>query len=331
MTSRIVIEGDIARYEEVTIHAETPLVDLMPHLQTRLPTIFPLIPDNARVMGFNPQTNSGAVFVELPPARRRIRASLAHYNSLQTDANHNVDEEGYATFNIAFPYLIFAFGFTFHEREGSLVDFSINSWRLFQRPSRIMNMTDPLWIARLMNVDEAGGICWGSTRADTASLTGRIDEMVKSFSRTIFNPDLGMRRMGGYRSYTSWERASENPLVFTEWPEWATIPSRTVQSVTDEILGRSIPVADISEYTDAIPAPPNIFSVARAQQWFNELDQPHQRRFLFALNQQLQGAEAPPPPEEEGDDRSAIQRAAEEAIARPARGTARPARGTNDG
>ena len=303
MTQRIVIEGDIARYEEVSIYAETPLADLMPHLQTRLPTVFPIVPDNARVMGFNPQTHSGGVMIELPPARRRIRADLRHYNALQTDQDHNLDDEGYAQFDLAFPYMIFAFGFTFHERDGSLVDFGINSWRLFYRPSRITSMDDPLWTARLMNVDEIGGICWGGTRAESRDLSLRIDEMVKSFSRTIFNPDLQQRRPGGYRSYTAWERASDNPLVFTGWPEWQTPPrGQTVKSILESIMGGNLPVADLSAYTDAIPEPPNVFSVARARQWFDQLDEPHQRRFLFALQQRLAGVEAPPPLTGDEDD-----------------------------
>jgi hypothetical protein len=297
---QIIIENGVAKTVETTVIAEAPVELIGQHLVTYKPTTFPVLPDDTRVAHFDPTTQAGAVIVQRPP---RLQILDVHYDvgergmvpediaRRKTDANGQYRDE----FSVMLPYLQFAYNFrigtpghTWHD--GTTQTFSIDKAYLYWSKDPIRSLDDKLWPAKLLNIETDGRICWGTTRADTESLSARIDHQVKSFNATTFNNHLQMRRPHGIASYDAWERQSaEDPLAYRSWTEWQQ-PALTVKQVLgidptpNNILNGEAPAA----YN--LPDPPRQFTVGRARQWAQELDERERRVILEAVQAELVGA-----------------------------------------
>lgn len=307
MTQRIEIEGQVARVIEETIVAETSLAALMPHLETRLPSYLPLLPDHTRVVAFNPDTKRGALLVELPPARRHLRVRIERGDRVPP-IDRDRTAQGLAVWHVQMPFQYFFYAFTLRDtttRIAGTQDFTLDNGLYLWRKEAIRSLNDPVWTGRIWNVDNNARICWGYTRHETASLALRVDDMVKSFPHTIFNLHLGYPRPNELASMLAWEQESENPLAYREWSDWNGTPLyRSINELFERAMreeGLPTPTP-LENGTDAIPLPPETFTVARALEWMDGLPEQRRNRFLHALQRWTTTH-----PDEEPDDQNTAE------------------------
>lgn len=290
MTQRIMIEGGIARFLETRVTAEVPLADLMPHLVQRLPTITPILPDGTRLIAYDPESKNGVLAVEVSP---RVTTMDMHFDGGDHGAEHEDyarrDNHNHAKFKLALPYLIFAYNFSFNpttvtERYdrvvlGQDIRFTIKDVILYWRNAPLRKPTDGLWVAKIPNLYEGGGICWGDTTADTTTLAARVDDQIKNFFIHGFTNHLGMKRpVNDVSSFTDWEtQSAKNPVFWTGWEEWKTPANKTFAD-----LSTSIQLPTVGETPTTIldlPEPPRVFGIGRAREWTATLD-PRARRVI---------------------------------------------------
>lgn len=285
----------IARLEETTLLAEAPLASLAPHLTIATPTIFPVLPDHTRIAAYNPETMQGTVYVESIPTVRRI---AVHYDMGAQGVptrDYQRARNNRAEFEIPLPYIYFEYGFEIipegadgYDRVNGqlLVQFRIDQTNAFMRPNPIRSLDDLLWPARIPNVRNSGSICWGTLRADTTSLSARIEEQTRTFWHTIFNNHLGMPTPEKYPDYTAWEADKDNIGAYLDWPEWN---NGLGQRIKDR-LGNQNPGTTLVEDDTiwGIAPPPEAFTVGRAREWAANLDERFRRVILEAIRQELQ-------------------------------------------
>ena len=285
MSTIIEIEGKVVRHVERNIISETTLAAAAPHLERRAPSIFPILPNNTVLAGFDPDNNRGAVIVERPPERININV---HFDRGLTGNTPNADyNRGVrSTFHIQLPYLYFVYGFTMRPHQVNdaigLADFTLDTSHVYWRPDPLRKMDDRLWPALLPNVT-GGRICWGYTEHDNDTLAVRINHMVNEFPITTFNNHYGMPRPSRYESYVAWEEASENPLVYRDWEEF-TRNQGSVKAGEHLRATMGTNYAELPFPTDEanvlITEPPRQFTYGRLREWFNSIPEPLRARFI---------------------------------------------------
>lgn len=281
MTRQIVIENGIARLHETTVSAEIPLANLVPLLETRLTTVFPILPDHTRLVAINPNSGKGVVVIETTPFRSFITLHASRNDGYLSDEDkQRIDKANIAAWNLQFPYQYHVYGFTVKtdETKHAINDFTITEEKLYWRPEKFTKLTDGFWPALLFNIETNGRICWGYTQAETASLAQRIDDQVKSFQATIFNTHLAARSPAG--SYTEWETQSKDPAAYKQWPMFKKPPKATANDFVKEYLSEGF-IADPEETSSIIPPPPETYTIAKASNWLKDRDP--QARKIFTL------------------------------------------------
>jgi hypothetical protein len=281
MTRQILIEGGIARFQDVNVQAEVPLTDLIPLLETRLTTVFPILPDHTRLVAINPNTGQGIVVIETNAFRSNITLHASRNDGyLSEDDKSKLSKAGIATWNVQFPFQYHVYEFTVKvdENKKQLTDFTLTEGKLYWRPEKFTKLDDGFWPALLFNIETNARICWGYTQAETASLAQRIDDQVKSFQATIFNTHLAAR--SPYVDYTAWEKASDDPAVYKKWDMFNKAPKITGKSLVGPYLDDGF-VADASDSSSIIPPPPETFTIAKASEWLR--DRNPQTRKIFTI------------------------------------------------
>lgn len=308
MTQQIIIEDGIARIVEQSIIGEAPLAALSDLIVTRKPTIFPVVPDHTRLAAFDPNSGKGMLFIEKSPSVELITVhwDQGNYGAVDIDYSRR-DGDDNTEFRLPLPWLYFAYTFQTIPGDGrdhtvygvdTLVRFSIIEADLFWRKEQMRSADDMLTVAKLPNVESTAHICWGGTRADTTSLSARIDEQTKTFFRTIFNNHLRMPMPADYTSYTAWEKDADKLLAWMSWDnEWDPTNTTQVKALdhinacfaTAPTAGQAIGLRDGGANWD-LPEPPNIFTIGRARQWARNLDPRARRAMLAAIEVELAAA-----------------------------------------
>lgn len=288
MPQKIVIEGGIARVVNEQVVAEAPLEQLAPFLETRLATVLPILPDHTRLVAFDPNTKKGILIIETVPFRQHItcHAERGDYNFTGEDLNRIAQfPDRRAVWNLQFPYQyhVYTFATDTGPTGQGLQNFQLNEGKLYWRPQKFTSLEDKFWTAQLFNIDTNGRICWGYTQAETASLAQRVDDQVKSFQATIFNTHLGAKKPHTYQTYVEWETASNNPLCYLEWSNFKQPTNLTAKALIDSLGAKDMPIADTSKTTDAIPQPPDVFTVGKALDWFKGISPQQRKLFTVAL------------------------------------------------
>lgn len=284
MTDRLIIEGQVIRHVRETVVSEAPLDSLASRLVTRLPTTFPTLPSAAatRFLAFDPNAGRGLILLEVKPRHHTIQ--VMHHGGTYPEDAARADADHISRFRVLLPYTYFVFPFSTREINGQMTNFTVDGGSLYWRKDPYRHDDPTLVIAPVPNVDNGGGICWGSTARPGRSLSEHLDALVNEFFLTQFNEDLGHRTPFG-TSLTEWERNSQSGLDFLSWPFWDSdqAHSVTMESIwTQNIGGARLPnMADINPSFVEIPPLPEDFTVARAQQWLAQLN-PGQRRRLSA-------------------------------------------------
>lgn len=281
---RIIIEGDRARLERIELLSETPLAALAPHLTTRLATVMPVLPRNpVRYLAFDPNDGRGLMLVETPPKRTVL--TMRH----RTDTNHRIDaarardsDDGLARFYVQTPYQYFAYAFTFDVSGEALARFGISRHYLFWARDPISEPSSPIWRALCPNIDETGSICFGGTPSDSTSLAAKVDDLVNNFFTTTFNEDLG-HATPFEGSLLDWERDSETPMSYRNWPLWEEPPLRVEQLPSYVHETPITPIAEINPTHVNLPELPENFTVLRARRWLQQLDEGARRRITYAI------------------------------------------------
>ena len=294
MTDRIVeIRDGIARVIDQTVVATGALPDIAKHLQTRVPTIFPVLPDHTRIVAFDPDNNRGRLIVQTPPEIVGFRVRFDNqYQRMPKEDRARADRNGYYTFQVQFPWAIHYFGFvvdtgkTERAKEGygkvyheELQGFLIDETGYYWSDKPITSMDQYIFPAQMLNINNKGGICWGSTTGPTQTLAERLDALVKNFYATQYNDHYGYRVPPKYKSYTQWE-ADKDPLCYLTWPMWdirnnpeGITVGRRLQAYMDQSLVHA---------DGAIPAPPPTFTIGRLVEWFETIPAHEKLRFAAA-------------------------------------------------
>jgi len=296
----IEIENGVARSVERRIHGEISLDSLRSQLETRLPTVYPILPDNTKVFSFDPNNKRGALIVELKPARQYLTIMHDRNNGRTTEADNKRIKNHEATFHIQLPYLCFFYSFTLDTRGNTtlgevIANFAMDKAMLFYRPRPITSLKDKLYPAMLWNVHRAD-ICWGYQTHNKDSVAERINDMVKSFPHTRFTPHYGNPTPNGYADYTAWEAASEDPLLYDKW-NWDNWPEnfRTIEDMVNGNHNLELTLIDDSNSSYIIPPPPESWTVGRMREYFETLPDNARARFLSALKRELTEPEAAEP------------------------------------
>lgn len=303
MTDRIVeIRDGIARVIDQTVVAAGALPDIAKHLQTRVPTIFPVLPDHTRIVAFDPDNNRGRLIVQVPPEIVDFRVHFdGAYQRMPKEDRAKADRNGYHTFRLQFPWAIHFFGFvvdtgkTERAKEGygkvyheELQGFLIDETGYYWSNKPITSMDQYIFPGQMLNINNKGGICWGSTTGPTQTLAERLDALVKNFYATQYNDHYGYRVAPKYPSYTEWEKDSSDPLCYLSWPMWDI--KTNPEGIT---VGRRLQVYMDQNAVHAegtIMPPPNAFTIGKMMEWFKGLPDSDRVRFLAAAK--ALGAEA---------------------------------------
>lgn len=308
MTQFIEIEGDVARIVERTVTAETTLAALAPHLERHAPGITPIFPWGVGAHTINTATDVDrermVILIEREPS---ITAMNVHFDRGQDGQTPQVDlDRGdahrRATWTLQMPWLYFLFGIRLNtDRTGDYVglqNFTIDANELYMRPARLKEITDPLWIARIPNVNRAGTICWGSTVHDGVTFAQKLSHMVNEFNDTTFNNHYGIPLPDNFESLTAWEAISDpkNPFSFEKWSHWDRPPDipNTGDKMRAHLAGGHHERVDYTtmplptEYADVIiPEPPQQFTYARIREWMNTVPAAQRERFARTLTEIL--------------------------------------------
>lgn len=294
MTDRIVeIREGIARVIDQTVVASGALPDIVKHLQTRVPTIFPVLPDHTRLIAFDPDNNRGRLIVQTPPEIVGFRVHFDNvYNRMPKEDRAKADRNGYYTFQLQFPWAIHYFGFivetgrTERAKEGygkvhheELQGFLIDETGYYWSDKPITSMDQFIFPAQMLNINHKGGICWGSTTGPTQTLAERLDALVKNFYATQYNDHYGYRCPPAYKSYSEWE-ADKDPLSYLQWPMWDI--NANPEGIT---VGRRLQVYMDQSTVHAegnIAAPPTRFTIGKMMEWFKAMPDNERTRFLSA-------------------------------------------------
>lgn len=294
MTQVIEIEGGIARVVDRRVVSQAPLEQLAPFLETRMPTILPILPDHTRVVAFDPNTKKGILIVETVPFRQHVtcHVELHDYNfTSQDDLNRIANtRDRRVVWNLQFPYQyhVYTFSLDTGPTGQGLQNFQLNEGKLLWRPTKMTKLDDGFWPAQLFNIDTNARICWGYTQAETASLAQRIDDQVKSFQATIFNTHLGAKKPHNYSGYTAWEEASDkNPLCYLDWSNFKTNPMYTGTKLVESITNAGAIPANLDNTTSIIAPPPDTFTLGKAREWMERIDPQQRKLFLTALAKTL--------------------------------------------
>lgn len=267
MSDRIVFEGGLVRRERIETLSEVPIESMRDLLVRKIATTFPILPTNpVRYMHFDGETGRGMWLVETPPARRYIR--VWHGREERYDDGQRRDDEGVGIWHVQLPWQYFRFSFSTHERDGAIANFTIDDTYLFWAKNALRGPDHPLFPAPVPNVDNAGKICWGGTRADSTSLNARIDDYINNFTTTTFNEDLGHRTPFGH-SLTDWEENydANNPLAWHNWDVWQGTPITPLE-LSKELEPTALPpMAQLNPSYIELPTPPANFTLARAQEY----------------------------------------------------------------
>jgi hypothetical protein len=290
MTDTIELDGTgRARLVRRQVLHEGALADLAPHLTTRLPTTLPVLPQNpTRFAHFDPETGTGLFLIETPPRLHHMR--VAHYSGRHPTDQERQTDGNVGVFKVQLPWQYFAYSVHIAITGSSLRDFSVRESFLYWARDPIRSTSDKMFPALCPNVDEAGSICWGQTQSDSSSLSAQLDDLVNNFFTTTFNEDLGHFTPFGF-SLTEWEADSEDPLAHRAWPIWEQDNGLTALEVHEALLNREpTNIANLNPAYVALPTLPHDFTVARAREWWDSLDEGAQRRLSAALA--LEPAEA---------------------------------------
>lgn len=299
-TDRVVIEGSIVRHERVEVMAESALSEFENHLVRYEATTFPVLPHGTVLLSYDRNAGQGFILVEQKPQRVNIGVAHSTRGRYPEDANHN-RVAGIDRFNIQFPYQYFAIKFRLGvNAQGIPFNFTMDGYNLYWRKMPFTQPDDRLWVAAVPNVNDGGGICWGGTLdfAPNDNMAVRVNAMVNNFAHTTFNEDLGHRTPFGH-SLTQWEQDSENPLNFMNWDYWENGRSFPATEIMDLMMQQPLPIAQINPFHIDIPPLPENFTVGRARQWINGLDEGTRRRILLAITETAEDLGEPIPTPEQ--------------------------------
>lgn len=298
MTSsdRIVIEGSIVRHERIDVVSESALSELEQHLVRYEATTFPVLPHGTVFLSYDRNTGVGMLLVETKP--QRISLGILHRRGEnREDAAHNLGADRINRFTVQLPYQYFAFKFRLNiNPTGAPYNFTVDAYHLYWRRLPFTKPDDTLIVAHLPNVNDRGGICWGSTLEHTPNdnLATRISAMVNMFPHTTFNEDLGHQTPFG-TSLLRWEQDSENPLNYMNWEIWENAAQLTTSDIAARLAMPPLPIAEINPYHIEIPELPENFTVGRAREWLNGLPEGTRRRMLLAITEQAEDLGEPVP------------------------------------
>lgn len=312
-TDRIVIEGRIARHEQVTVIGEAAVDDMRSFLTRYERTWFPRLPQNTAAIALDRNTGYGMVMVERSPRREVINVQHRVGSRHTDDAGRRPQR-----WNVMVPWQYFVFGFRFDTAGETLQRPVITSHYLYWSPTQYREDDHQFWPAPCPNIDDYAGICFGGTQNENneTSLDGRINYMVNTFYETAFNEDLGHVTPFG-TSLTAWEADSENMLNYVNWAWWQTPTGTqrnirrspiTLQQIFEHADDGPLPIMQINPaHVDIAPLPENM-TVARTIQALNELPEGQRRRIIAAV------AHIDDEPLEDGDPAPTVTPTVEEAV-----------------
>lgn len=201
-TQRVIIEGDVVRYEETYVQRQVGLGAFIETLKQDRDVSLPRLPRNTRF--FTQKGNQIWIVIELEPGLRFLKTE-----------SHQVG------LRLSMPWQYFAFSFIAGGGYPT-INWSFADYRLFWSKTRIKSLTERVIPASLPNVYRNDGkICFGATAPEsTLELAERIDTLVNEFfsPASLFNRDLGWNIPPSYESFRSWAMASRNdPLICLKW------------------------------------------------------------------------------------------------------------------
>jgi hypothetical protein len=208
MSQRVIIEGDLVKWEESTVRRQVSLPNFIEMLKNDRTVQLPRLPRNTRF--FHQSGNQVWIIIELDPGLRFFKTE-----------DHKVG------LKLSMPWQYFAFSFIQNSNSAypALV-WQTQDYHLFWSPVRIRTLQDRVTPAFLPNIyrRDSGRICFGNTTPDsTIELAERVDTIVNEFfsPASLFNQDLEWNLPPAYESFRAWAIASRNnALVSLKWPVW---------------------------------------------------------------------------------------------------------------
>ena len=265
MPERIIIEGGLARIENIEPLREVALKDLMPLIETRVPIAPPKLPDRTVFFRYDPTNIDNLkveVLIEVQPHTRTI----------------SVDHRDH---KLSFPWTYFFFNYASTNRGAS---WHTTNYKCFNAKEQVEGDDSILLPPFLPNVDPNGLICFGNTaRAYPRTLAGQVNGTVNDFWLSNFNH---FNRRGGIpgnrTTYTQWEKMTrDNPGGWKDWEDWGT-PGNPFTNNPHHTVGSLWTIPDVDRtaihFTDqSIPELRIATTFGMAEQWI--ADRTPQQRF----------------------------------------------------
>jgi hypothetical protein len=228
---RLTAKGEWITERELSLHS------FLKFLAAELPPPWdehPLLPPDCRWYGR--KQRSEVLIVEKPPATRRIRFAARTRKS--------GDEAPEQFFDLAFPYVVFAFFF---------LERTFEEMKIYYRPAPLSSIKDPLYLCNLFNVQ----LSRGHRAHDRACLRPKpdvrelplyeqVERLVSHFWNSEFNLDIEDSGFAFYAarhprlaSLEEWEKASRSDPLFVLGFPWETADVSLLQLIDSLINMRS--------------------------------------------------------------------------------------------
>lgn len=105
---------------------------------------------------------------------------------------------------------------------------------LLWSPTRINEISDPVWPANLPNIGSGGVVCLGGTTVEGEAPYLTLQELVNDFYNTDFNSDMG-GATGPFNTIDEWLAADPNPANW-DWPPHGSSLAEAMNTVDFPIL-----------------------------------------------------------------------------------------------
>jgi hypothetical protein len=308
MTQEIHVVNGVARLIETKVLGEMPLNELAPFLEYRKPVTLPILPENAVFVSWDEQNRRGVLFVERPPTVTGLSLHFDPGNRFPAEDKAMVKngENAHRVYTLSLPWQYHMYAFSILTQEEYIghttgyadtqkkSHFRIDDTGYYWSKEKLQRADQQLTAAAMLNINRSGSICWGNTTAPTDTLRNRIDFQVKNFLSTHFNTHYGWFIPPAYKSYAAWEAASlANPQCWQTWDSYwdpkHKIGAQYTRVVPAEYAARFDPEdarTHVANATDwGVKPPPPVYTVAKAIEWLEKMDEDDRRRFIYAMSQ----------------------------------------------
>ena len=212
MSTRYIVEGNLAVRETVTRTEAVPLDKMLENLTAYQPLELSPTPHNMRSITVKPRANmqlQAQIIIGHDPMKRRIS-----HKQCPASSNRRIAK----SYNLQFPYGLFWFALHGNKLagiEGESIVWNPRGWGYVWMKEPFVDLDQEGWTPRMPNIFGDSRICFGHNSVNGSLPLGHyIDQSIATFWTSEFNQDL--ENGFPYSTLKDWENAPDD-----DWPNWS--------------------------------------------------------------------------------------------------------------